>query len=416
MYYSYHESLYLYIYRKLIRVTRKKLTLKLLNYLGFLIIIVGLGISGLFLYLGPKLPDETEVRRIQLQVPLKIFTEDNKLIGEFGEKRRSALKFQEIPPLMVKSFIAAEDSDFFNHKGVDFVGLARAFYQLLSSGRIVGGGSTITMQVAGNYLTGRDVNFYRKIKDIMMAFRLENTYSKQDIFEFYVNRIFLGNRAYGIAAASEVYYGKTVSTLNLAQIAMIAALPKAPSRVNPIANPSRAISRRNYVLRRMLELEFIMEEQFELAIKAPVSAFYHGLVSEVSAPYVAESLRRYMVSEYGLEVYREGYEVYTSINSKLQRSANRALKKGLEDYDYRHGFRKPENVTAMFPDNFFNLEEAEKIESINLAINSNDLDISFFEELVDFLDSVGETNNRFPAVVINVNDDLLVLSSKRNLQ
>ena len=314
MYYSYHESLYLYIYRKLIRVARKKLSLKLLNYLGFLIIIVGLGISGLFLYLGPKLPDEAELRRIQLQVPLKIYTEDNKLIGEFGEKRRSALKFQEIPPLMVKSFIAAEDSDFFNHKGVDFIGLARAFYQLLSSGRIVGGGSTITMQVAGNYLTGRDVNFYRKIKDIMMAFRLENTYSKQDIFEFYVNRIFLGNRAYGIAAASEVYYGRPVSALNIAQIAMIAALPKAPSRINPIANPSRAISRRNYVLRRMLELEFIMEEQFELAIKAPVSAFYHGLVSEVSAPYVAESLRRYMVSEYGLEVYRKGYEVYTSIN------------------------------------------------------------------------------------------------------
>ena len=415
MYYSYHESLYLYIYRKLIRVARKKHSLELLNYLGLLIIIVGLGISGLFLYLGPKLPDEAEVRRIQLQVPLKIYTEDNKLIGEFGEKRRSALKFQEIPPLMVKSFIAAEDSDFFNHKGVDFIGLARAFYQLLSSGRIVGGGSTITMQVAGNYLTGRDVNFYRKIKDIMMAFRLENTYSKQEIFEFYVNRIFLGNRAYGIAAASEVYYGRPVSTLNIAQIAMIAALPKAPSRINPIANPSRAISRRNYVLRRMLELEFIMEEQFELAIKAPVSASYHGLVSEVSAPYVAENLRRYMVSEYGLEVYREGYEVYTSINSKLQRSANRALKKGLEDYDYRHGFRKPENVTAMFPDNFFNLEEAEKTESIHLAINSNYLEISFLEELVDFLDSKGETNNRFPAVVINVNDDLLVLSSKRNL-
>jgi penicillin-binding protein 1A len=217
------------------------------------------------------------------------------------------------------------------------------------SGRIQGGGSTITMQVAGNYLTSRDINIYRKIKDIFLSYRLEETYSKEEIFEFYVNRIFFGNRAYGIAAASEVYYGSALEDLNLAQWAMIASLPKAPSKINPLVDPQRALERRNWVLGRMLKLESIHQEQYDLAIKAPLTASYHGLVSEVSAPYVAESIRRLMIQEYGLSAYKEGYEVFTTLDSVKQNSANIAIKEGLETYDRRHGFRQAENYKDLFP-------------------------------------------------------------------
>ena len=255
-------------------------------------------LSSLNIYIGSKLPDERTIRDIELQIPLKIFSSDAKLIGEFGEKRRTALNFDEIPTHYVNAVLAAEDDNFFSHSGVSYTGLARSLYRLLVSGRIQGGGSTITMQVAGNYLTSRDVSLFRKVKDIFLAYRLEETYSKEEIFEFYVNRIFFGNRAYGIAAASEVYYGRPLSELNLAQWAMIAALPKAPSSMNPLVNPKRALVRRNWILERMFELGFIHSEQFRLAINAPLTANYYGLVSEVEAPYVAEEVRRYMIQEY----------------------------------------------------------------------------------------------------------------------
>ncbi|HIM21362.1 MAG TPA: hypothetical protein EYI81_00275, partial [Gammaproteobacteria bacterium] len=238
----------------------------------FLLACLLAGISSLNIYISEKLPEAQEIREIELQVPLKIFTADNKLIGEFGEKRRSALKFDEIPSYFVKAVLAAEDDNFFNHSGVSYSGLIRSVLRLLISGEVQGGGSTITMQVAGNYLTGRDVNLFRKVKDIFLAYRLERIYNKKEIFEFYVNRIFLGNRAYGIASASEVYYGASIKNLNLAQWAMIAGLPKAPSSMNPLINPRRALIRRNWILTRMLDLGSIHKEQFDLAIKAPISA------------------------------------------------------------------------------------------------------------------------------------------------
>jgi len=395
-----------------------KVSSKVIIYKIFflLIILSTLVLSSLVLYVVPKLPSESEVRKIQLQVPLKIFTEDNKLIGEFGEKRRSAIKFDEIPDLLVYSFIAAEDSNFFDHQGVDFTGLTRAFYQLLLSGRIVGGGSTITMQVAGNYLTGREVSFFRKIKDIFMAFKLERSYTKEEIFEFYVNRIFLGNRAYGISAASEVYYGGSLVNLNLAQIAMIASLPKAPSKINPLANPRRALLRRNYVLKRMLDLDYILPEQFELAVKAPISASYHGLVTEVYAPYAAEYLRRYMVNEYGLDAYREGYEVYTTINSSLQKSANLALKRGLENYDRRHGFREPKNIINLFPQEFLDMEFSEKVNSIKKLDSFEYFSKrNFVEEVSDFLETLGKTEYMFPVVVFGTNKNLSVFSESKDI-
>ena len=386
----------------------------------FLLACLLAGISSLNIYISEKLPEAQEIREIELQVPLKIFTADTKLIGEFGEKRRSALKFDDIPPYFVKAVLAAEDDDFFNHSGVSYSGLIRSVLRLLISGEVQGGGSTITMQVAGNYLTGRDINLFRKIKDIFLAYRLERIYSKEEIFEFYVNRIFLGNRAYGIASASEVYYGLSIKDLNLAQWAMIAGLPKAPSSMNPLVNPRRALIRRNWILTRMLDLDSIHQEQFDLAIKAPISATYHGLVSEANAPYLAETIRRFMISEYGLDAYKEGLEVYTTIDSELQNQAVAALKKGLETYDKRHGFRLPENYTKVFPENFF-VEDLEY--RLNLIAESNSLPLGIsevpeeepLENIYSLLLNITTTDNKFPALVLSVQNDFVALSGDRKV-
>jgi penicillin-binding protein 1A len=286
-------------------------------------------------------------------------------------------------------------------------------YRLILSGRIQGGGSTITMQVAGNYLTSRDVSLFRKVKDIFLAYRLEETYTKEEIFEFYVNRIFFGNRAYGIAAASEVYYGMPLEQLNLAQWAMIAALPKAPSSINPLVNPARAQIRRNWILNRMLDLGYIHPEQFKLAKNAPLTANYFGLVSEVKAPYVAEEIRRYMIQEYGLRAYSEGLEVYTTINSKFQNSATNAVEKGLESYDRRHGFRKPENIANLFPVNFFDLSKEEQLLDIEDILISDSIDSNEENELslvFQSLEAYAQNQDRFLAVVINAEDFLRCLT------
>ncbi|MDC0577832.1 PBP1A family penicillin-binding protein [Gammaproteobacteria bacterium] len=370
-------------------------------------------LSSLNIYIDSKLPNEELIRNIELQIPLKIYSSDKKLIGEFGEKRRTALKFGEIPTHYVNAVLAAEDDDFFSHSGVSYTGLLRSVYRLVKAGRIQGGGSTITMQVAGNYLTSRDVSLFRKVKDIFLAYRLEETYTKEEIFEFYVNRIFFGNRAYGIAAASEVYYGKSLTQLNLAQWAMIAALPKAPSSINPLVNPSRALIRRNWILKRMLDLEYIHPEQFELAVNASLTANYFGLVSEVKAPYVAEEVRRYMIQEYGLKAYSEGLEVFTTIDSKFQNSATKAVKEGLEIYDRRHGFRQPKNISNIFPANFFRLPKKSQLLEIESFLNADSIDTvdeKNLSEVFKSLESYVQNKDRFLAVVINPRDTLEALT------
>mgnify|MGYP001105541528 FL=1 len=370
-------------------------------------------LSSLNIYIDSKLPNEELIRNIELQIPLKIYSSDKKLIGEFGEKRRTALKFGEIPTHYVNAVLAAEDDDFFSHSGVSYTGLLRSVYRLVKAGRIQGGGSTITMQVAGNYLTSRDVSLFRKVKDIFLAYRLEETYTKEEIFEFYVNRIFFGNRAYGIAAASEVYYGKSLTQLNLAQWAMIAALPKAPSSINPLVNPSRALIRRNWILKRMLDLEYIHPEQFELAVNASLTANYFGLVSEVKAPYVAEEVRRYMIQEYGLKAYSEGLEVFTTIDSKFQNSATKAVKEGLESYDRRHGFRQPKNISNIFPANFFRLPKKSQLLEIESFLNADSIDTvdeKSLSEVFKSLESYVQNKDRFLAVVINPRDTLEALT------
>ena len=386
----------------------------------FILAGVLLFISSLNIYISEKLPQAQEIREIELQVPLKVFTSDGKLIGEFGEKRRSALKFEAIPPYFVAAVLAAEADEFFSHSGVSYTGLIRSVFRLLVSGQVQGGGSTITMQVAGNYLTGRDINLFRKIKDIFLAYRLERIYSKEEIFEFYVNRIFLGNRAYGIASASEVYYGTSINDLNIAQWAMIAGLPKAPSVMNPLVNPRRALIRRNWILTRMLNLGSIHPEQYDLAIKAPISATYHGLVSEVEAPHFSETIRRFMINEYGLDAYRDGLEVYTTIDSRLQNLAVTALKEGLEKYDKRHGFRSPENYKEKFPEDFFSQDITYRLglieESKSLPVGISEVpEEEPLDEIYDLLNNLTTTDNKFPVLVLSVEDDLVAISGDRKV-
>ena len=306
------------------------------------------GLIGLILgcaivvFLEPQLPPAEEIRDIDLQIPLRIYTRDEKLIGEFGEKRRTPIKFDDVPPLFIKAILAAEDDSFFEHPGIDIKGLARAAVQLATTGSIQSGGSTITMQVAKNYFLSFDQTFTRKFTEILLSFKLESELTKQEILELYVNKIYLGKRAYGIQAASHIYYGKPIAQLSLAQQAMIAGLPKAPSRYNPIANASRATTRRDWILARMLKLGYIDTGQYDIAVSQPVSAKFHGPVVEVDAPYVSEMIRRQMINRYGIKAYTQGYKVYTTIDSRLQQQAHTAVVNGLNAYDGRHGYRGPE--------------------------------------------------------------------------
>lgn len=302
-----------------------------------------LSVAGAALYFAPGLPDVRQLQDFELHTPLRVFTRDGKLIGEFGEERRMAVSYDEIPEDFIEALLAAEDAAFFEHRGVDPRGLARAAVELVSSGGdIQSGGSTITMQVARNYLLTLDRTFTRKIREILLALQMERILTKEEIFELYVNKIFLGNRAYGIAAAAEVYYNKPLEELTLAQKAMIAGLPKAPSSFNPLANPERSLIRRNWILYRMRQLGNIDQATYEAAVQEPVSARRHVAQIEVDADYVSEMARQYAVERFGEEAYTGGYRIHTTLDSDLQPYARQALARGLIDYDTRHGWRGAE--------------------------------------------------------------------------
>ncbi len=300
-----------------------------------------LSLSGAFLYLSPSLPSVESLRSIQLQIPLRVYSSDAKLIAEFGEMRRSPIEFDDIPPDFIKALLAAEDDNFANHYGVDLTSLMRAATQILKSGHIQTGGSTITMQVAKNFFLSSERSFSRKINEILLALQIERELSKDEILELYVNKIYLGHRAYGIEAAAQVYYGKSINELSLAQLAMIAGLPKAPSRYNPLTNPTRAKERRDWILGRMHMLGRIDQQSYETALAEPGDASLHARAPEVTAPYVAEMVRAEMVGRYGSEAYTEGFNVTTTVPSDLQNAANSAVREGLIAYDQRHGYRGP---------------------------------------------------------------------------
>ena len=302
-----------------------------------------------YLVVAKDLPDVETLRDVQLQVPLRVYTQDGKLISVFGEKRRIPVRIDEMPAHLKNAFVAGEDARFRIHPGVDYQGITRAVWTLATTGEKSVGGSTITQQLARNFFLSLEKTYTRKIREIFLALKIERELSKDEILELYLNKILLGHRAYGVGAAADVYYGKTVAELNLSQCAMLAALPKAPSRINPITSPDRAMSRRDYVLGRMLELGFINDAEYEQAKSERNTAFYHGATTEVSAPYLAEMVRKEMLSRFGESAYTGGYEVYTTIDSGFQSAANQAITDGLEAYDHRHGYRGAEAN--------FNLEE-----------------------------------------------------------
>ncbi|WP_299201219.1 penicillin-binding protein 1A [uncultured Amphritea sp.] len=310
----------------------------------------GLALAAAYFYYAPKLPDVETLRDVQLQTPLRIYSEDGKLISEFGEKRRSPISFSQIPQNYINALLAAEDRNFFEHIGIDIRGLFRAAFQLASTGQIQSGGSTITMQVAKNYFLTRERSFDRKFNEILLSLRIEQELSKEEIFELYINKIYLGHRSYGIQAAANIYYGKDINQISLAQTAMIAGLPKAPSAYNPITNPSRALERRNWILKRMHSLSFINDEEYETAKNEPISAEYHGTQIELYAPYVAEMVRNELYQYFDESLYTNGFRVYTTLNSDMQTAANQAVEAGLIAYTERHGYfgaEKPAAVTQL---------------------------------------------------------------------
>jgi len=305
--------------------------------------------SGVYLYLSPSLPSVEVLKDIRLQTPMRVYTREGDLIGQFGEKKRNPLPYSRIPPLFVKALLAAEDDGFFNHAGIDIMGLLRAVSELVLTGEKGSGGSTLTMQVARNYFLTLERTFTRKFKEILLSLEIERALSKEEIFELYFNQPFLGHRAYGFEAAAQVYYGSHIGDLDTAQLAMLAGLPKAPSRYNPISNPERALIRRDWILGRMRSLDYITDSEYQTALQAPVTATHHGAKLAFHAPYAAEMARSEMLQRYGLAAYSDGYHVFTTISSELQQTANRAVLEGLTTYDERHGYRGPEQKIPPVP-------------------------------------------------------------------
>ncbi len=323
-----------------------EIAMRLLKYLFLLGVLGalagGVAAAAVLWHFSQDLPSTEGLRDMRLQVPLRIYSVDGQLLGEYGAERREPLAYRDIPQPLVQAFLAAEDDRFFEHPGVDYQGLLRAAWMLLLTGEKAQGGSTITMQLARNFFLSAEKSYVRKIKEILLAIEMEQQLSKEEILTFYLNKIFLGHRAYGIGAAAKVYYDAELNELSLSQMAMIAGLPKAPSRYNPISGPQRALLRRNYVLRRMRELDYITPEQFEEARAEPISAQLRRASIDLEANYVAEYARSRVINQYGVDAYTSGMVVQTTIHADKQRAAVNALRENLLDYDQRHGYRGPE--------------------------------------------------------------------------
>lgn len=325
---------------------------KIIRYLFAPFIV--LGILGLvvatvtYFYYLPQVPSVNALKNAQLQLPLRVYSQENKLIAEFGQYRRRPVKYEEVPKNLRNAFIAIEDRRFYQHKGVDYRGIARAIVTALKTGRISQGASTITMQVARNFYLTNKKTLDRKVREALLAIKIEEELSKEEILVLYFNKIFLGKRAYGIGSAAEIYYGKKVEELTLAQSAMIAGLPKAPSRYNPVINPKRAKQRRDYILKSMFELKYISHEDYQMALKEKLSAKVHSVESQTYAPYMAEMARADAIRRFGEgNIYKLGLKIYTTLDSEAQDNAIKTLRKHLIKYTLRHGYRGPEGQVSL---------------------------------------------------------------------
>ena len=366
------------------------------------LILFFLGLLTLFaIYFSIKndLPSVESLKNIKWQTPMQIFSADGKLISQFGEKKRIPLKLDQMPTLLIQAILATEDNRFYHHFGLDPIGFARAVFGKLT-GQNKGGASTITMQVARNFFLTREVTAIRKIKEIFTAFHIEYLLSKDEILSLYLNKIELGHRAFGFGAAAQVYYGKDVKALTLAQIAVLAGLPKAPSTMNPISRPKRAKARRSVVLGRMLVSGYITQQQSDQANNAPITASRHGAEIELDAPYIAEMAHKEMLSRYSKEqAYTSGFKVYTTVTTKLQRAAQQAIIKNIEGYDQRHGYRGV--IKALRPHPAINNNTTE----IDAAVEPLTID-----EIKTTLQQTKNYQNLQPAIITAVNEKQVIIA------
>jgi penicillin-binding protein 1A len=308
------------------------------------------GLIGAYYYVAPSLPPADAIREIPLQIPLRIFSRDGRLIEEVGERRRVLVDYEDLPPFVVHAFVAAEDGRFFEHPGIDYLGILRAGLRMIRTGEISGGGSTITQQLARDYFLTREQLFTRKLREAFLAYKIEQEFSKEEIMSLFLNKMFFGQRAYGVAAAAQVYFGKNLNDINIAEAATLAGVLPAPSSYNPVRSPANASMRRSYVLNRMQELDYIEDREFESAIAYPMVSKLHGTANELSAPYVAEMVRREMLSRYGEATYAAGFEVVTTLDSTLQRAANYSVRNGLLEFTRRRGYRGPIATVELDPE------------------------------------------------------------------
>lgn len=345
------------------------------------------GVIGAYLYVAPSLPRAETIRDIPLQIPLRIFSRDGRLIEEVGERRRFLVSYRDLPPHVVNAFVAAEDDRFFEHPGVDYQGILRALIQLISTGEIKSGGSTITQQLARDYFLTREELFTRKLREAFLAYQIEQAFSKEEIMALFVNKMFFGQRAYGVAAAAQVFYGKNLQDVNVAEAATLAGILPSPSYYNPVRSPTNAGIRRSYVLSRMHKLGYIDDAQLAEAEAYPLESRLHGTANELSAPYVAEMVRREMLERYGEETYSAGYRVVTTLDSKLQTAANYAIRNGLLEFSRRRGYRGPLATVNIDP---FVLEQPFE---------------QWPDELQRTLNDYGNPADLSVAVVTNLNED-----------
>lgn len=368
--------------------------MKRLFFASTLIILLGFGtIIGIYYHLKSDLPDVATIQDIKLQVPMKVFSIDGELLSQFGEKRRIPLQRDEVPEQLINAFLATEDSRYYQHFGIDPIGIVRAAIVYASSGQAKQGASTITQQVARNFFLTREKTFIRKIKEIFIAVQIEQLLTKDEILMLYLNKISLGHRSFGIGAAAQVYYGKTVDQLTLPEMAVLAGLPKAPSSNNPIYSPKNAKARRNIVLMRMFDEKHISQAQYDEAREAPITGKYHGAEITLSAHYVAEIAHKKLLDLYGKErAYNEGYNVYTTVNKQAQEAANKAVIKNLHNYDKRHGYRGAIDVLWEAPADNWSDEEIAK--ALKKEPNFADLQ---------------------PAVVVEVNEQSIKVIAKKEL-
>ena len=307
-----------------------------LLFSAFIVLII------LYAYVAIHLPNVQVLQDAHMQIPMRILSADGQLIAQYGSKKRTPITLDQVPKPLIQALLDTEDKRFYEHEGVDFIGIARAAVAVATSGRKVQGASTITMQVARNFFLTRKKSYIRKINEILLALKIEHNFSKDKILELYLNKVFFGNRAYGIAAAAQVYYGKKPKELTLAEMAMLAGLPQSPSRDNPLINPKGALDRRNHVLERMLANQDIDQATYDATIKEPITASYHEQRIQLSAPYVGEMVRQAIIKTYGKDAYQQGFTVVTTVTATHQRAAQSALQSGLIAYSKRHGYLGPE--------------------------------------------------------------------------